>query len=675
MAMSSITSGAMGLLGTNSDTIGENESTTRSRTWGETLTDTLTSTSSKTETTTLNVEHLNKTAQYCESVIEGYVQRLQRAKNLGMWNVGVYFLADDPATFAQGRAQLRALYSGRESYYEPMRTLDLSAPLTRPSMGAMLASFSNPVLDLRDPQTGESLRHPLGKLHRSVSTPLNTEELALLLNLPRREVSGLKLQMVADFGLNPSKLDPKRGIELGRLMSGGRELEIPVGLDANDLTRHVFVTGITGSGKTNTCFALLLEAHKRGVPFLVIEPAKGEYRRLMPGARSGQAAGIEGLRVYTLGDEMVSPFRINPFQFVPGMNLITHLDNLKAIFSASFPMYAAMPYLLEEAIVRVYEDRGWDLTTSRNAYCDMDAIVEKWRAGEPDYRYAAHLPTLSDLMAKIDEVVTSKGYAEEVMKNYAAALKARLSSLLLGSKGAMLNTQRGIPYEDLFGYPTVLELRSMGDDDEKCFLMALLLTQLYEYQEQQVRIKPARGLRHLTVLEEAHRLLAQTSGISSAETANPRGKAVEAFANMLAEIREYGEGFLVVDQTPAKLIPDVVKNTSSKILHRLTARDDREVMGDAMSMTDPQKLMTPALGVGEAVLHTQDENKPILVKIAPSKAGRQPPSDADIRASMSTVRAGHTAAEVDEALACISNLAEALQQNTERNSASRRRSA
>jgi hypothetical protein len=480
--------------------------------------------------------------------------------------------------------------------------------------------------------------------------------------------------MVADFGLNPAALDPKRGIELGKLMSGGRELDIPVGLDMSDLTRHVFVTGITGSGKTNTCFALLIEANKRSIPFLVIEPAKGEYRRLMSGPGMGAKNGIEGLRVYTLGDEMVSPFRINPFQFVPGMNLITHLDNLKAIFSASFPMYAAMPYLLEEAIVRVYEDRGWNLTSSRNSYCDMEAIVESWRSGQPDYRYAVHLPTLTDLMVKIDEVVTSKGYSEEVMKNYAAALKARLNSLLLGSKGAMLNTQRGIPYEDLFGHPTVLELRSMGDDDEKCFLMALLLTQLYEYQEQQALNKPVRGLRHLTVLEEAHRLLAQTSHAGSPETANPRGKAVESFANMLAEIREYGEGFLVVDQTPAKLIPDVVKNTSSKILHRLAARDDREVMGDAMSMTDQQKLMPPALGVGEAILHTQDENKPILVKIANSKAGRQPASDGDIRAAMTDVRASHTAAEVEEALACMSNLADSLHQDTERRSASRSRS-
>jgi len=271
-------------------------------------------------------------------------------------------------------------------------------------------------------------------------------------------------------------------------------------------------------------------------------------------------------------------------------------------------------------------------------------------------------------MVKIDEVVTSKGYSEEVMKNYAAALKARLNSLLLGSKGAMLSTQRGIPYEDLFGHPTVLELRALGDDDEKCFLMALLLTQLYEYQEQQSRNKPARGLRHLTVLEEAHRLLAQTSHAGSPETANPRGKAVESFANMLAEIREYGEGFLVVDQTPAKLIPDVVKNTSSKILHRLTSRDDREVMGDAMSMTDQQKLMPPALGVGEAILHTQDENKPILVKIAAAKSSRQPASDADIRTAMKAVRATHTAAEVDEALACISSLAESLQENTQRKS-------
>jgi hypothetical protein len=376
----------------------------------------------------MNLEYLNRTAEFCEKAIDGYVRRLQRGINLGMWNAGVYFLTDDPAAFAQGQAQLRSLYSGQETHYEPMRTLDLSSRLVRNNIGALLSSFTNPVLDLTDSHTGEPIQHPLGKLHRSLSTPLNMEELALLLNLPRREVPGIKLQMVADFGVNPAPLKGSDALPIGSVVSGGTPIAIPVGVDIHDLTRHLFITGITGGGKTNTCFKLLLEMARRKIPFLVIEPAKGEYRALMDNP------AVPGLRVFTLGDETVSPFRINPFQFVPGVNLVTHLDNLKSIFNATFPMYAAMPYLLEEAVIECYTDRGWDLVYSTHRDLDMKAVAQNWQQGNPDYRYTEHLPTLADLIIKIDQVVIAKGYGQEVTQNYAAALKARVNSLILGSK-------------------------------------------------------------------------------------------------------------------------------------------------------------------------------------------------------------------------------------------------
>jgi len=325
-----------------------------------------------------------------------------------------------------------------------------------------------------------------------------------------------------------------------------------------------------------------------------------------------------------------------------------------------------MPYLLEEAVIGCFEDRGWDLVRSENTHFDMRAIVAAWQRGEPDYGYTAHLPTLRDLLHKIDEVVVRKGYGQEITQNYAAALKARINSLLLGSKGRMLNVPGGVPFEELFAHPTVLEMRSMGDDNEKCFLIALLLVQLYEYREQLHRWGPRRGLRHLTVLEEAHRLLGRTSPAASMETADPRGKAVESFANMLAEIREYGEGFVVVDQTPVKLIPDVVKNTSTKILHRLSARDDREVMGDAMGMTEEQRQMIPQMRVGDAIFHTQDQDKPIWTQVRPVKDRREPATDEQIRQSMTDSHHRRAESEWTETLRLGSSLAERMRRLTER---------
>jgi hypothetical protein len=618
-------------IGSRNEEESENTSTSRSRAWGDSFTQSLTESSSKTETASMNMEYLNKTADYCEKILDGYIRRLQEGKNLGMWNVGIYFFADNPATLAQGRTQLCSLYSGKNTHYEPMRSLDLSQPEDlRRNIGEVLSRFYNPSFELQDPSTGEALPHPLSDLHRGISTPLNTEELALTLNPPRREVPGLELELVADFGVNPAPLESEDAPTLGTVVSCGVELNLPVGIPIRDLNRHVFVTGITGSGKTNTCFALVKMIRQKRLPFLAIEPAKGEYRLLL--------RNIPDLQIYTLGDERIAPFRINPFQFVPGMNLVTHIDNLKAIFNAAFPMYAAMPYMLEEAILRCYTERGWRLEDSSHQTLDMAEVERKWSRGEFDYEYTLHLPTLADLLTMVDKVVDSKGYAEEARQNYGAALRARVKSLLLGSKGPMFQSRCGVPYEQLYGQPTVLELRSLGDDDEKCFLMALLLVQLYEFREQSYQWDPKPGLRHVTIIEESHRLLSASRGGGSAETADPRGKAVEAFANMLAEIREYGQGFLIVDQTPAKLVPDVLKNTSTKILHSVKARDDCEAMGDAMGMTEEQKRIIPRLRIGNAIFHTESQDKPIWIKIHAMKGGnRLPVTNHDVQQAMKSV--------------------------------------
>ena len=615
-----------GLIGAKNVNRGETRSTSRTKTWGHTLTDALTRTASQTDTASMNVEYLNKAAEYCNRVIEGYVHRLQQGKNLGMWNIGVYFLAQESSTFAQGCSQLRALYAGQNTHFEPIRIVNLTGERIRQDMGQILATFSNPVLDLRTTENGQALNHPLGPTYTGLSSLLNTEEYAMLLNLPREEAPGLKLDMVAAFGVNPPHVDTPDAIAIGNVISVGTQLPNPgLCFAARDLTRHLFLTGMTGGGKTNTSLTLLLELHRQGVPFLVIEPAKGDYRRLLE--------QIPDLQIFTPGNSRLAPLSINPFQFVPGMNLVTHLDYLKSIFNASFPMYAAMPYLLEEALVEVYRDKGWDLENSEHPKLDMERIAQSWQTDAPDNSYTDYLPNLDDLLEKIGQVVRGKRYAEEVTMNYIAALRARINSLKLGSKGGMLNARGGMPLQYLFERPTVLELRSLGDDDEKCFLMALLLTLLYEYREQ-VQPKEDGLLRHVTVFEEAHRLLGNSGSGGSLETANPRGKAVETFANMLAEIREYGEGVIIIDQVPSKLVSDVLKNTSTKVVHRLAGRDDCDAMGDAMGMTVNQRQLVMRLRVGEAIVHTQQQDKPIWIGIPPLKDDLPRVSDATVREQM-----------------------------------------
>ncbi|HNB54502.1 MAG TPA: DUF87 domain-containing protein, partial [Anaerolineales bacterium] len=463
------------------------------------------------ESGTLTQDALNKTAQFCEQMLDHYLTRIQSARNLGFWNVGVYLATESQNTFLRTQGIARSLYAGQHTHFEPLRILDLSyADAARHA----LAHLRNPYLE-----TGGHEIHPLGKEFHSLGTPLTTEELSTLVSLPNQEVPGLNLRPVADFSPNP----PLGGdLALGQVIYRGEVLpNSPIAIETETLAKHTFISGITGGGKTNTCMIMLKAAVEKGKPFLVIEPAKTEYRSLLADSILNPP-----VQIFTLGNENGAPFRLNPFEFELGFNLLTHIDLLKAVFNAAFPMYASMPYILEEAILKVYQDRGWDIARSVNLHLLHDS-----QADHRDY-----LPTLADLYETVEGVVLSKGYDVRLTHDLTAALKARLQSLRLGGKGMMLDAQRSISFHTLLSRPIVLELQEIGDDDEKAFVMALLLIRLYEYCRQNRQEAQGR-LQHLTLIEEAHRLLKNVPTQVSAESGNPRGKAVEMFTDILAEIR------------------------------------------------------------------------------------------------------------------------------------------
>lgn len=540
-------------------------------------------------------ESLDKTAQYCEQHIDHYMQRIQDGRSLGFWNVGIYILSDDSSTFLRAQSIARSLYSGEHTYYEPIRVVDLSYSTP---VKESIANFRLPKLGNLVNQEGEKVSHPLGELYQSLGTPLTTEELSILVSFPTREVPGMKLKTVADFNLNPPG---QEGAEIGSLLYYGEKLGRRISISSNSLTRHTFVTGLTGSGKTNTCLALLDDAYKKhGQKFLVIDPAKTEYRFLLNSNILGK-----DLMVFTLGDESLSPFRLNPFEFIRGFPLLSHIDLIKAVFNSAFPMYASMPYLLEEAVLDIYQERGWDISTTTNCFIKGDIA-------DPKIDYAPFIPRLSDLYAKIDGVVARKRYDAKIAQDLTAALKARLGSLLHGGKGLMLDTQRSINLETLLEKPVILELRRAGDDDERAFLMALIFVMLYETcQNRKIR----KELQHVTLIEEAHRLLRNIPTSVSMESANPRGKTVEMFTDMMAEMRAMGEGFIIVDQMPNKLVPDVIKGSNLKIVHRLMAHDDRLSVGNAMGMNDSQIDYLPRLKKGEAIIHSEELEEACLVMI------------------------------------------------------------
>jgi Helicase HerA, central domain len=512
------------------------------------------------------------------------LENMTAGLSVGAWRTAAYLLEpgdeDGPLTSAW-----LSTFAGHSPVPEPIRILP--SPAAAALAGAW--AISEPA---DGPDGGASaFRHPF-----PAQSVLTSTQLAAYIHLPQLEVPGYAVLVEPElaFDVQPPRVTDD-ALEVGRVARSAG-LEGPSYLTPlASLTRHAFVAGVTGSGKTNTLFHLLRQATERGVPFLVLEPAKTEYRTLL------EAPGIGSqIRVFTLGNEAVAPFRLNPLEAEAGTPLAVHIDLLRSVFVASFGMWTPLPQILERCLYEVYEDRGWDVTNGVN---------RRLANGE---RVAEAYPTLADLAAKVDIVTTQLGYDERVTSDMRAALLTRINALRIGARGRMLDGYRSIPMAELLRWPTVLELEHIGDDDDKAFLMGLLLIRLVEHR----RAGQAHGgLRHLLVIEEAHRLLAAVPRRASEEQADPRGKAVDAFTNVLAEIRAYGQGVIVADQVPVRLAPEVIKNTGLKIVHRVVAGDDREVLAAAMAMDDRQSRALTTLATGVAAVYGGSDDAPVLVRV------------------------------------------------------------
>ncbi|WP_227134747.1 ATP-binding protein [Halorubellus salinus] len=530
-----------------------------------------------------------------QQVLDGVREKLAAGRASGAWHTVGYLLTEDRTTRDRACAVATGAFGGVDSHPDPIRTIPA------PDVASLAADFAIPAAAGPDaPGTFEyPYRYP---------TVLCSVEVAAMLHLPTRETSGFHVRPQPQFDVTPHGGEAgKAAVSLGTILDEGRPTDHEYDVPIADLNRHGLVVGTTGSGKTNTVFHVLRQLADRDVPFLVVEPAKTEYRRLLDSELG------DDLQVFTLGDETTAPFRINPFEIRPGVSVSSHIDHLTALFNATFVMYAPMPYILERAIHEVYEDRGWDLVTGTNR-----------RGHHPKAQ-----PTITDLYEKIDPVVDSLGYDQEITQDVSAALKTRLDNLRIGSKGLLLDTHTSVPIEDLLGQPTVLELDAVGNDDEKAFLMGLVLFSLYEhYQSSGAMDAAGASLNHVTVVEEAHRLLSASSS-GGPESSNKAGQAVESFTNLLAEIRAYGEGALVVDQTPAKLAPSVVKNTNLKVVHRLLADDDRRLLGGSMGASAEQTRWLGLSRVGEAAVFSGADDNPILVDVPFRKVDVERDASAD----------------------------------------------
>lgn len=540
---------------------------------------------SETEGQSFSLDIQNSYAIEMAKISEKILERLKIGMNIGMW--------ETLTTYSSDSEFVSKLIGGR-LYSE------ISSNLAN-SLSPQKFDFKNNEEFLFIPKNfNKSIKS------ETYGSLVTSEELCAICSIPSENIPNFEIKKSKLYSLTSNESNDNQSI--GNICEYDKVLEnIEFSLSESDINKHTFVCGMTGMGKTNTVKMILDKINK---PFLVIEPAKKEYRNIN-----------KEKKVYTLGNVKLNSLRLNPFYILPGINPQQHIDLLKDLFSASFALYGPMPYIVEKCLSTVYEKKGWnlsfghhpyltDIKDRRNAF-NEDKINEKYN--EISHKYL--FPTMQDLKNEVDEYVESMEYDKELKGNIKSAINARIDSLCVGSKGYIFNSNNVPDFNKLFSENTILELEGLGDDADKSFSMGLIIIFLNEYMQVKKELENTDGLKHILVIEEAHRLLKNTSSENNENFGNPKGKAVEHFTNMLAEMRSYGEGIIVSEQIPTKLAPDVIKNSSNKIVHRLASKDDQEIIANTIGLKSEEALYIGNQKTGYALCSKEGLYQPLMVKI------------------------------------------------------------
>lgn len=524
--------------------------------------------------------------EYCDKAIE----RLRQGQNMGMWGMAIAYSASK----------------------------EITANIIQACLCGELAKPANDILPLKKFSYGlganEQILIPRLDKDNALFAPVTSSELGMICTPPSDVVPNFELKQGKVYPMIGASSD---GVVIGSVSDGHRPLEnMKFALSEADLNKHTFICGITGSGKTTTVKGILTSCKK---PFMVIESAKKEYRNIEIGDRP--------LTVYTLGKPELNCLQFNPFYIQCGINLQTHIDFLKDLFNASFSFYGPMPYILEKCLHNVYRDKGWNLTLGYHPYLinsqnSVNAFDSEYL--KKQYALKAHkylFPTMQDLKDEVKRYIDVElQYDGEVGGNVKTAMLARLDSLCVGSKGFMLNTHEPIVMGQLMQENVVFELEGLADDSDKAFCVGLLVVFINEYRQAFKDEHPTEklGLQHLLVIEEAHRLLKNVDTEKSSENmGNPKGKAVEHFTNMIAEMRSYGQGVIIAEQIPSKLAPDVIKNSSNKIIQRVVSADDQALVANTIGIKEEDAVYLGSLKTGYALCHKEGMSLPVFVKVNP----------------------------------------------------------
>lgn len=531
---------------------------------------------------TQQIEVCNKAVEELLTRIDEQIKRTKESEDYGCYSCAAYFLSSRPSKALLAANTYRSLMIGEGSSVESGAANLWQDRASVTAMREYLKRFTHPVF------ARQLWENEADSLFYTAGTLVSGRELPMHLGWPTRSVHGLPIIEHAEFGRNvPDEAMPDEDkMNLGKIYHMGKEEAAGLLLNRQAMASHTFITGSTGTGKSNAVYHLLDEITKNGqTTFLVVEPAKGEYKNVFGNCTDAQVFGTNPRETPLL--------RMNPFAFPENIHILEHIDRLVEIFNACWPMYAAMPAVLKDAIERSYQKVGWDLRNSES---------EK-----------GIFPTFFDLLDILPGVIEESHYSKDTQSDYVGALCTRVKSLTNGIYGSVLCAEDALSDAEMFDQNVIVDLSRVGSMETKSLLMGILVMKLQEYRMCSSGMNSR--LRHVTVLEEAHNLLRKTSAEQSQEGANLQGKSVEMLANAIAEMRTYGEGFIIADQAPGLLDMSVIRNTNTKIILRLPDEEDRKLVGKSAALKEAQIDELSKLPLGVAAVYQNEWPEAVLCKI------------------------------------------------------------
>lgn len=531
---------------------------------------------------TQQIEVCNKAVEELLTRIDEQIKRTKESEDYGCYSCAAYFLSSRPSKALLAANTYRSLMIGEGSSVESGAVNLWQDRASVTAMREYLKRFTHPVF------ARQLWENEADSLFYTAGTLVSGRELPMHLGLPTRSVHGLPIIEHAEFGRNvPDEAMPDEDkMNLGKIYHMGKEEAAGLILNRQAMASHTFITGSTGTGKSNAVYHLLDEITKNGqTTFLVVEPAKGEYKNVFGNCTDVQVFGTNPRETPLL--------RMNPFAFPENIHILEHIDRLVEIFNACWPMYAAMPAVLKDAIERSYQKVGWDL---RNSESEKGVF-----------------PTFFDLLDILPGVIEESHYSKDTQSDYVGALCTRVKSLTNGIYGSVLCAEDALSDAEMFDQNVIVDLSRVGSMETKSLLMGILVMKLQEYRMCSSGMNSR--LRHVTVLEEAHNLLRKTSAEQSQEGANLQGKSVEMLANAIAEMRTYGEGFIIADQAPGLLDMSVIRNTNTKIILRLPDEEDRKLVGKSAALKEAQIDELSKLPLGVAAVYQNEWPEAVLCKI------------------------------------------------------------